>query len=100
MTTYQVTATAGSQELAQLVDAAVRGDEVAIVRDGHVVAKIVSVAPASNTESTPRRKRVLGRLAGRIKMSPDFDASQEELRTYMDDSGHECHRQCERLYGV
>jgi|GEM_PF-1656448 len=82
MTTYSLTSAAPA-DLTKLVDDAVRDGEVVLTHDGHVVAKLVST-DATTADTVQRHKRVLGRLEGRIKMSPDFDAPLDEMRPYME----------------
>jgi prevent-host-death family protein len=60
---------AAKTHLSKLVDQAANGDEIVIARAGKPVAKLV---PLSVSEAPMRR--VLGALAGRFKLPPDFDA--------------------------
>lgn len=57
-------------QLPRLVDAAAAGQEVVIARAGRPMAKLVPFAgPVTGT------RRVLGALAGRLRVPVDFDAS-------------------------
>ncbi len=60
---------AAKTQLSRLVEKAAAGDEIIIARAGKPVARLVPLA-------TPpvAQKRVLGRLAGRLPVPPDFDA--------------------------
>ena len=60
---------AAKTQLSRLVDEAAAGKEIVIARAGKPVAKLVPFAPAA-----PRQRRVLGRLAGQLTVSADFDA--------------------------
>lgn len=60
---------AAKTHLSRLVDEAAAGTEVVIARAGKPVAKLVPLAPQQ------RPRRVLGRLAGRLHVPADFDAS-------------------------
>ena len=68
-----MTRTVGVREakarLSELIDTALRGEEVVISRHGTEVVRLVPV--------TPRRRP--GSLRGRIRMAPDFDETPEEL---------------------
>ena len=59
---------AAKTHLSRLVDAAANGEEIVIARAGKPVARRV---PRAGPE---RKKRVLGTLAGKLKVSDDFDA--------------------------
>ena len=60
---------AASTQLTRLIDAAARGEDVVFVRAGMPVARLVPVAQA-----VARPRRVLGSLAGRMRVPVDFDA--------------------------
>jgi prevent-host-death family protein len=60
---------AAKTHLSRLIDEAAAGDEIVIARAGKPVAKLVAFVA---TPAKPRR--VLGRMAGRIRVSADFDA--------------------------
>jgi prevent-host-death family protein len=60
---------AAKTQLSRLVDAAAAGEEVIIARAGKPVAKLV---PLSGPADRPRR--VLGAMAGRLRVPTDFDA--------------------------
>jgi prevent-host-death family protein len=60
---------AAKTQLSRLVDAAAAGQEIVIARAGKPVAKLV---PLAGPETKSRR--VLGALAGRLRVPTDFDA--------------------------
>jgi prevent-host-death family protein len=60
---------AAKTHLSKLVDQAANGDEILIARAGKPVAKLVAIG----SSAAPAR-RILGALAGRFKLPPDFDA--------------------------
>jgi len=62
---------AAQTQLAGLLDAADRGEEVIISRDGKPVAKLLAVRP-------PRKLREPGSMAGKIWIADDFDAPLPE----------------------
>jgi len=59
---------AAKTHLSRLVNEAAAGDEIVIARAGKPVAKLVSCG------SNAKPKRVLGRMAGQIRVADDFDA--------------------------
>ena len=52
--------------LSRLVEAACRGEEVIVSRDGVPLVKLVPVLQ-------PKGKRILGQARGQVHLSPDFD---------------------------
>lgn len=60
-------------QLSRLVDAAARGEEIVIARNGKPVARLVAVEPIAE------RKRPLGLACGQIWIAPDFDETPEEI---------------------
>lgn len=60
---------AAKTHLSRLIDEAAAGDEIIIARAGKPVARLV---PLTTPQEKP--KRVLGILAGQIRISEDFDA--------------------------
>ncbi len=83
MTTYSINS-AAKADFMKLVEHAVRDGEVALTRDGQVIAKLVAVAPTKTDEQPVRRQRVFGRLKGKLVVPPDFDEPLEEMRPYME----------------
>jgi prevent-host-death family protein len=68
---------AAEAHLSRLVERAAAGEEIVITKAGKPVAKLVAL------EQAPR-KRVLGTLAGRLRIPDDFDAPlpEEILREF------------------
>jgi len=60
---------AAKTQLSRLVEAAAAGQEIIIARAGKPVAKLV---PLSGPAVRPRR--ILGAMAGRLRIPEDFDA--------------------------
>lgn len=54
-------------QLSRLVEEAARGREIVIAKAGRPVARLVSLAP-------PVRRKRLGLLRGKVRVSADFDA--------------------------
>lgn len=66
MTTVNIHA--AKTHLSRLVEEAAASKEIVIAKAGIPLAKLVALVPAG------RKKRRLGRLAGRLKVPADFDA--------------------------
>ncbi len=65
-------------KLADLIAAALQGDEIVIRENGHAV-KLVPVP-----EEAPRKRRQAGSMKGLIVyMADDFDAPLEDFKEYM-----------------
>lgn len=62
--------------LAELIDAAMRGERVIIKRDAHHAVQLVPVSPA-------RHARQAGSAKGMIVMRADFDAPLADFSEYM-----------------
>ena len=58
---------AAKTHLSRLVDAAANGEEIVIARAGKPVARLMPL-------EAPKKKRVLGTMAGMFNMPDDFDA--------------------------
>ncbi len=67
MSTKYVSLAEASGHLAELIDAAGRGDEIVIEAEGKAPVKLMRV-------KAEHKQRVFGQHAGMIGMSPDFDA--------------------------
>jgi prevent-host-death family protein len=63
--------------LPRLVDEALAGEEIVIVRQGTPLVKLTPVAPAGEG-------RVLGKDQGKIFIADDFDAPMPELEALFD----------------
>jgi len=73
----QVILAEASEHLDQLVEAVLRGEEVAIAINDRPVVKLTAMEPEK-----PRPK--FGSGKGLVWMSDDFDAPLEEFREYME----------------
>jgi prevent-host-death family protein len=72
----QVSADEAKERLAELIEAAVKGETVLITRDDEQVVRLV---PITRT----KRRRKAGSAQGLIVMSDDFDAPLEDFEEYM-----------------
>ena len=70
-----ITIAEATEKLPELIDAALRGEEIIITKDGSVVKLI----PA-----TPIKPRQPGSAKGMVWMSDDFDEPLEEFKEYME----------------
>ena len=71
-----VTITEAAQKLPDLIDAALRGEEVTITRNGSVVKLIA----ATTVKRYPAKA---GSAKGQVWMSDDFDEPLEDFKDYM-----------------
>ena len=69
MTTHTVDLVEAKNRLAELLQLALRGDEVFISDVPHALAKIVAVTPIIPSKG----KRVLGQFAGQVHIQSNFD---------------------------
>ena len=74
----QVSLTEASEELVQLVEAALKGEEVVIFKDNQPVVKLALLEP------TQRCHAKAGSAKGLVWMSDDFDEPLEEFKEYME----------------
>jgi len=74
----QVTLEQASKGLSDLVDAAVGGEEIVVVRDDLAGVRLVPI------ESVSQNRPQFGSAKGLIQMSDDFDAPIEDFREYME----------------
>jgi antitoxin (DNA-binding transcriptional repressor) of toxin-antitoxin stability system len=80
----QVSADEAKEHLAELIDTAVKGETVLIIRDDEQAVRLVPVAQATNpATSHTKGKRRFGSAKGLIEMSDDFDASLADFEEYM-----------------
>jgi prevent-host-death family protein len=77
MVMLQVTLAEASAQLAQLVEAALQGEEIVIVRDEQPAVKLMPMLPV-------KRRRKPGSAKGLITISDDFDAPLEDFKDYME----------------
>ena len=64
-----------SDHMSELVDAALRGEEVILTRDETPVVKLTPVA-------SQKRQPVFGSLKGVFEMADDFDAPLDDFKDY------------------
>ncbi|NJM90150.1 MAG: type II toxin-antitoxin system Phd/YefM family antitoxin [Hydrococcus sp. RU_2_2] len=67
-----------AQKLPDLIDAALRGEEVIITKDDLSVVKIIPVTPVK------RYPAKAGSAKGLVWMSDDFDEPLEDFKEYME----------------
>jgi prevent-host-death family protein len=68
-------------DLSKLIDAALRGEEVVIARDGVPAVKLVPI------KQEPRRRRAPGRFAGEVvELDPDWWKPDDELARLFEES--------------
>ncbi len=75
---YQVDIVEAKEKLAELIEAAMRGEEVAITQDNQPVVKLVGITPA-NQKRWPSKP---GSAKGMVWVSDDFDEPLEEFKEY------------------
>jgi prevent-host-death family protein len=73
---YQVDLEEAKKHLSDLIEAAVKGEEVIIAKDDQHIVKLV---PISVTKPRPQ----FGSAKGLITMSDDFDEPLEDFEEYM-----------------
>lgn len=74
---HEYTLEEAGAHLAELMDAAMRGERVVIARDEEHAVQLVPVAPA-------KRRRQAGSARGLITMRDDFDAPLDDFTEYME----------------
>ena len=77
---YQVDIIEAKEKLRELIEAAMRGEEIAITQDNQPVVKLVGIPPA-NKNRWPSKA---GSAKGMVWMSDDFDEPLEEFKEYME----------------
>jgi prevent-host-death family protein len=75
---YQVDIVEAKEKLLELIEAAMRGEEIAIAKDNEPVVKLVAIPK----KSKPNRQA--GSAKGMVWMSDDFDEPLEEFKEYME----------------
>jgi antitoxin (DNA-binding transcriptional repressor) of toxin-antitoxin stability system len=74
-----ISITEASGQLAQLIEAALAGEEIIILRDRHPVIRLTPL------ENLPKRYPAkAGSAKGLVWMSDDFDEPLEEFKEYME----------------
>jgi prevent-host-death family protein len=77
---YQVDIIEAKEKFLKLIEAAIRGEEVAITQDNQPVVKLVGIPPA-NKKRWPSKA---GSAKGMVWVSDDFDEPLEEFKEYME----------------
>jgi prevent-host-death family protein len=70
-------------DLSKLLARVEAGEDVEIARDGVPVARLVAIEPSSRPGQ--RFLAARGSLAGKIEIASDFEFSDEEIDTMLDD---------------
>ena len=73
----QVDISVAQAQISQLLQSALRGEEIIITRDNHPILKLIQVS------SQPKRRQ-RGSAKGQIWMAADFDEPLEDFREYME----------------
>jgi len=74
---HQIDLNQARQQLPELLDAAIRGEEIIITKDGRPLVRMLNA-----TVSKPRPQ--FGSARGLITISDDFDEPLEEFKEYME----------------
>ncbi len=72
----QITLAEASKHLPDLIEAAIRGEEIVITKDDQPVVKLTPV-------SSVKRRRQPGSAKGLVTISDDFDEPLEDFKDYM-----------------
>ena len=75
---YQIDISEAKEKLLELIEAAKRGEEIAITQDNQPVVKLVGIPPANKE----RWQSKAGSAKGMVWMSDDFDEPLEEFKEY------------------
>ncbi|MBD1804383.1 MAG: type II toxin-antitoxin system prevent-host-death family antitoxin [Symplocastrum torsivum CPER-KK1] len=74
----QITLTEASQHLSDLIEAALKGEEIIITKDNKPVVKLVAVSSVKK-----RWPAKAGSAKGLVTISDDFDEPLEDFKDYM-----------------
>ncbi len=74
----QINIIEASKHLPNLIEAALRGEEIVITKDDQPVVKLVPVLPVKK-----RRPAKAGSAKGLVTISDDFDEPLEDFKDYM-----------------
>jgi prevent-host-death family protein len=72
----QITLTEASQHLSDLIEAALKGEEIVITKENQPLVKLVPVSPV-------KRRPLFGSAKDLITISDDFDEPLEDFKDYM-----------------
>ncbi len=73
----QITLSEASQNLPELIEAALSGEEIIIMKENLPVIKLTPVVPV-------KRRPKFGSAKGMITISDDFDEPLEDFKEYME----------------
>ncbi|WP_373528473.1 type II toxin-antitoxin system Phd/YefM family antitoxin [Nostoc sp.] len=73
----QITLAEASQKLPDLIEAALSGEEIIIIKDNQPLVRLTPVSPF-------QRRRQPGSAKGLITISDDFDEPLEDFKEYME----------------
>lgn len=73
----QITVNEASQHLRDLIEAALNGEEIIIIKDNQPVVKLIPVSPV-------KRHSKFGSAKGLVTISDDFDEPLEDFKEYME----------------
>lgn len=73
----QISLAEASQNLPELIEAALSGEEIIIIKDNQPVVKLTPVSPI---KGRPK----YGSAKGLVTISDDFDAPLEDFKEYME----------------
>lgn len=73
----QVDISVAQAQISQLLQSALRGEEIIITRDNHPILKLIQVS------SQPKRRQ-RGSAKGQIWIAADFDEPLEDFKEYME----------------
>lgn len=73
----QVDISVAQAQISQILQSALRGEEIIITRDNHPILKLIQVS------SQPKRRQ-RGSAKGQIWMAADFDEPLEDFKEYME----------------
>ena len=74
----QIPLAEASEELVRLVEAALQGEEIVILKDNQPVVKLTLLEPLQ------KRRSKAGSAKGQVWMSEDFDEPLEDFQEYME----------------
>ena len=72
----QINLTEASQNLPDLIEAALSGEEIIIIKDNQPVVKLIPVSPV-------KQRPKYGSAKGLVTISDDFDEPLEDFKEYM-----------------
>jgi antitoxin (DNA-binding transcriptional repressor) of toxin-antitoxin stability system len=75
----QIPLTEVSEDLVRLVEAALKGEEIVILKDSQPVVKLLRLEPGQK-----RYPAKAGSAKGQVWISEDFDEPLEEFKEYME----------------